>query len=144
MAIDKALYTAHATSTGGRTGTTESSDGKIKLQLSTPKELGGDSGPGTNPEQLFASGYSACFIGAMKAVARNQKISLPAEVSITADVSIGPMSGKPGAFGIAVAMAVSVPGMDKAAAEALVKAAHEVCPYSNATRGNIDVALSVV
>ncbi|MBX3644656.1 MAG: organic hydroperoxide resistance protein [Rubrivivax sp.] len=144
MAIDKALYTAHATSTGGRTGTTESSDGKIKLQLSTPKELGGDNGPGTNPEQLFASGYSACFIGAMKAVARNQKISLPAEVSIQADVSIGPMTGKPGAFGIAVAMAVSVPGMDKAAAEALVKAAHEVCPYSNATRGNIDVALSVV
>jgi Ohr subfamily peroxiredoxin len=144
MAIDKALYTAHATSTGGRTGTTESSDGKIKLQLSTPKELGGDSGPGTNPEQLFASGYSACFIGAMKAVARNQKIALPAEVSIKADVSIGPMSGKAGAFGIAVAMAVSVPGMDKSAVEALVKAAHEVCPYSNATRGNVDVALSVI
>ena len=89
MAIDKALYTAHATSTGGRTGSTESSDGKIKLQLSTPKELGGDNGPGTNPEQLFASGYSACFIGAMKAVARNQKISLPAEVSIQSSVSIG-------------------------------------------------------
>ena len=144
MAIDKALYTAHATSTGGRTGSSESSDGKIKLQLSTPKELGGDGGPGTNPEQLFASGYSACFIGAMKAVAAKQKIALPAEVSIKADVSIGPMSGKPGAFGIAVAMAVSVPGMDKAAAESLVKTAHEVCPYSNATRGNIDVTLSVV
>ena len=143
MAIDKALYTAQATSTGGRTGSTESSDGKIKLQLSTPKELGGDSGPGTNPEQLFAAGYSACFIGAMKAVARMQKVALPAEVSIQADVSIGPMTGKPGAFGIAVAMVVSVPGMDKAATEALVKAAHEVCPYSNATRGNIDVALSV-
>jgi Ohr subfamily peroxiredoxin len=143
MAIDKALYTAHATSTGGRTGTTESSDGKIKLQLSTPKELGGDSGPGTNPEQLFASGYSACFIGAMKAVAAQQKIKLPAEVSIKADVSIGPMSGKPGAFGIAVAMAVTVPGMERAAAEALVKAAHEVCPYSNATRGNVDVKLTV-
>jgi lipoyl-dependent peroxiredoxin len=143
MAIDKALYTAHATSTGGRTGSTESSDGKIKLQLSTPKELGGDSGPGTNPEQLFAAGYSACFIGAMKAVAAKQKLVLPAEVSIKADVSIGPMTGKPGAFGIAVAMVVSVPGMDKAAAEALVKTAHEVCPYSNATRGNIDVALSV-
>ncbi len=144
MAIDKALYTAHATSTGGRTGSTESSDGKIKLQLSTPKELGGDSGPGSNPEQLFACGYSACFIGAMKAVAAKQKIKLPAEVSIKADVSIGPMSGKPGAFCIAVAMAVSVPGMDRAAAEALVKDAHEVCPYSNATRGNIDVAFSVV
>jgi Ohr subfamily peroxiredoxin len=143
MAIDKALYTAQATSTGGRTGSTESSDGKIKLQLSTPKELGGDSGPGTNPEQLFAAGYSACFIGAMKAVARLQKIALPAEVSIQADVSIGPMTGKPGAFGIAVAMAVRVPGMERAAAQALVDAAHQVCPYSNATRGNIDVTFSV-
>ncbi len=144
MAIDKALYTATATSTGGRTGSTASSDGKIKLQLSTPKELGGDSGPGTNPEQLFAAGYSACFIGAMKAVAAKQKIALPAEVSITCDASIGPLSGKPGAFGIAVAMKVSVPGMERAAVEALVATAHQVCPYSNATRGNIDVALSVV
>jgi lipoyl-dependent peroxiredoxin len=144
MAIEKALYTAHATSTGGRTGTTESSDGKIKLQLSTPKALGGDDGPGTNPEQLFASGYSACFIGAMKAVAARQKISLPANVSIQSDVSIGPLASKPGAFGIAVAMAVTVPGMERPAAEALVKAAHEVCPYSNATRGNVDVALTVV
>ena len=144
MAIEKALYTAQATSTGGRTGSTKSDDGRIGLQLSTPKELGGDSGPGTNPEQMFAAGYSACFIGAMKAVAARQKIALPAEVSITADVSIGPMAGKPGAFGIAVSMAVSVPDMDKAAAQALVDTAHQVCPYSNATRGNIDVALSVV
>ena len=144
MAIEKAVYTAHATSTGGRTGSTESSDSRIKLNLSTPKELGGDGGAGTNPEQLFAAGYSACFIGALKAVAARQKIALPAEVSIKSDVSIGAMVGKPGAFGIAVAMAVSVPGMDKAAAEALVAAAHEVCPYSNATRGNIDVALTVV
>lgn len=144
MAIDKALYTAHATSTGGRTGSTESSDGRVKLQLSTPKELGGDAGPGTNPEQLFAAGYSACFIGAMKAVAGSQKIKLPADVSITADVSIGPMSGKAGAFGIAVSMAVSIPDMEKADAEALVAKAHEVCPYSNATRGNVDVNLTVV
>ena len=144
MAIEKALYTAQATSTGGRTGSTKSSDNRIELQLSTPKALGGDDGPGTNPEQLFASGYSACFIGAMKAVAARQKISLPADVSIKSDVSIGPMAGKPGAFGIAVAMAITVPGMDKATAEALVKSAHEVCPYSNATRGNIDVALTVV
>jgi len=144
MALEKALYTAHATSTGGRTGTTESSDGKIRLQLSTPKELGGDSGPGTNPEQLFASGYSACFIGAIKAVGARQKIAVPADTSIKAEVSIGPMAGKPGAFSISAALAVSIPGMDKAAAEALVKAAHEVCPYSNATRGNIDVTLTVV
>ena len=144
MAIEKAVYTAHATSTGGRAGSTESSDSRIKLNLSTPKELGGDGGAGTNPEQLFAAGYSACFIGALQAVAARQKVALPAEVSIKSDVSIGAMVGKPGAFGIAVAMAVSVPGMDKAAAEALVAAAHEVCPYSNATRGNIDVTLTVV
>ncbi len=144
MAIDKALYTAHATSTGGRTGSTASSDGAIQLTLVTPRELGGPGGAGTKPEQLFAAGYSAGFIGAMKAVAARQKITLPAEVSITADVSIGPMTGKAGAFGIAVAMAISVPGMDRAAAEALVAAAHEVCPYSNATRGNIDVTLTLV
>jgi osmotically inducible protein OsmC len=144
MAIEKALYTAQATSTGGRAGTTKSSDGRISLNLSTPKGLGGDDGPGTNPEQLFAAGYSACFIGALKAVAARQKVTLPAEVSNTAEVSIGPMTGKAGAFSISVAMKISIPGMDKAATEALVKAAHEVCPYSNATRGNIDVAITVV
>jgi lipoyl-dependent peroxiredoxin len=144
MAIDKALYTAHATSTGGRTGSTKSSDGAIELALVTPKELGGAGGAGTNPEQLFAAGYSACFIGAMKAVAARQKIALPADVSIDASVAIGPMTGKEGAFGIAVTMAVKVPGMDKDAAEKLVATAHQVCPYSNATRGNIDVALTVV
>ena len=143
MAIEKALYTAQATSTGGRAGTSKSSDGRISLNLSTPKELGGDSGPGTNPEQLFAAGYSACFIGAMKAVSARQKVALPAEVSITSDVSIGPMAGKAGAFSIAVAMQVSVPGMDRAALDALVKAAHEVCPYSNATRGNVDVSFTL-
>jgi osmotically inducible protein OsmC len=143
MAIDKALYTATATSTGGRAGTTKSDDDRLSATLSTPKELGGDSGPGTNPEQLFAAGYSACFIGAMKAVAARQKITLPAEVSNTAKVSIGPMTGKDGAFSIAVEMAISIPGMDKAAAQKLVDAAHEVCPYSNATRGNIDVKIVV-
>ena len=144
MAIEKALYTAQSTSTGGRTGTTRSSDGRIELQLSTPKALGGDDGPGTNPEQLFASGYSACFIGAIKAVGARQKIAVPADTSIKADVSIGPMAGKAGAFSIGVALAVTIPGMERSAAEALVKAAHEVCPYSNATRGNIDVAITVV
>ena len=144
MAIDKALYTAHATSTGGRTGNTESNDGALKLPLVTPKELGGTGGAGTNPEQLFAAGYSACFIGAMKAVAAREKLVLSPDVSIKADVAIGPMTGKEGAFGVSVAMAISVPGMDKGAAQKLVAAAHEVCPYSNATRGNIDVTLSVV
>ena len=141
MALDKVLYTAHATSTGGRTGTTESSDGALKATLTTPKELGGAGGAGTNPEQLFAAGYSACFIGAMKAVAAGQKIKLPDDVSITSDVGIGPI---PGGFGIQVAMAITIPGFEKAAAEALVAAAHKVCPYSNATRGNIAVTLTVV
>jgi Ohr subfamily peroxiredoxin len=141
MALDKVLYTAHATSTGGRVGTTESSDGALKATLTTPKELGGAGGNGTNPEQLFAAGYSACFIGAMKAVAAGQKIALPADVSITADVGIGPI---PGGFGIQVAMAITIPGFEKDKAEALVAAAHKVCPYSNATRGNIDVTLTVV
>ena len=141
MALDKVLYTAHATSTGGRTGTSKSDDGRLVLTLSTPKELGGDGGQGTNPEQLFAAGYSACFIGAMKAVAAKMKIALPAETSITADVGIGPI---PAGFGIQVAMAITIPGFSRADAEALVAAAHQVCPYSNATRGNIDVTLTIV
>jgi lipoyl-dependent peroxiredoxin len=144
MAIEKALYTATATATGGRAGTAKSSDGVLDLALTTPKELGGNGAPGTNPEQLFAAGYSACFIGAMKAVAGKQKISLPAEVSITSDVAIGPHANKPGAFGIQVDMKITVPGMERAALEALVATAHEVCPYSNATRGNVDVTLTIV
>jgi len=139
--LDKVLYTAHATSTGGREGTSKSSDGVLDLKLTTPKELGGNGATGTNPEQLFAAGYSACFIGAMKFVAGQQKIALPADTSINASVGIGPI---PAGFGIQVALAVHVPGMDKAQAEKLVQAAHGVCPYSNATRGNIEVALSVI
>ena len=141
MALDKVLYTAHATSTGGREGTSKSSDGALSVQLSTPKELGGAGGPGTNPEQLFAAGYSACFIGAMKAVAGKQKIALPADTSITADVGIGPITG---GFGIQATLNISLPGMEREAAQALVNAAHHVCPYSNATRGNIDVTLNLV
>lgn len=141
MALEKVLYTAHATATGGRTGSAKSDDGKLNVELSTPRELGGAGGNGTNPEQMFAAGYSACFIGAMGAVAAAQKFKLPADVSISADVGIGPI---PGGFGIQVAMAISLPGMERAAAEALVAAAHQVCPYSNATRGNVDVVLTVV
>ena len=144
MSIEKVLYRAQATSQGGREGNSKSSDGVLNLQLSTPRELGGGGGPGTNPEQLFAAGYSACFIGAMKAVSGRNKVALPAEVSITSEVGIGPHANKPGAFGIAVAMKISVPGMDRAALEKLVAEAHEVCPYSNATRGNIDVTLTIV
>ena len=141
MALDKVLYTATATATGGRQGTAQSSDGALKIELSTPRELGGAGGPGTNPEQLFAAGYSACFIGAMKAVGAMQKIAIPADVSITADVGIGPI---PAGYGIQVAMRISLPGMDRDAAQALIEAAHKVCPYSNATRGNIDVSLTLV
>jgi Ohr subfamily peroxiredoxin len=140
MSIEKVLYTAHATSTGGRAGTSKSADGVLDLTLTTPKELGGNGATGTNPEQLFAAGYSACFIGAMKHVAMMQKITLPADTSIAASVGIGQI---PAGFGIEVAMTVTIPGMERAAAEALVQAAHAVCPYSNATRGNIDVTLTV-
>ncbi len=141
MALEKILYTAHATSTGGRAGTSKSPDGALDAKLTTPKELGGDGAFGTNPEQLFAAGYSACFIGAMKHVAMTKKISLPADTSIAADVGIGPI---PTGFSIQVALKVTIPGMDHAEAEKLVEAAHQVCPYSNATRGNIDVTLTVV
>ena len=141
MKLEKALYTAHATSTGGREGTSKSSDGVLDLRLTTPKELGGNGAVGTNPEQLFAAGYSACFIGAMKVAAGQQKVALPADTSIAASVSIGPI---PQGFGIQVAMRISVPDMDRTTAEQLVAAAHQVCPYSNATRGNIEVSLTVV
>ena len=141
MALDKVLYTATATATGGRTGTARSSDGALEVTLSTPRELGGAGGPGTNPEQMFAAGYSACFIGAMKAVGARMKLKVPDEVSITTEVGIGPI---PAGFGIQVAMRITLPGFERSQAEALVAAAHQVCPYSNATRGNIDVSLTVV
>jgi Ohr subfamily peroxiredoxin len=140
MSIEKVLYTAHATSTGGREGSSKSSDGVLDVKLTTPKEMGGNGAVGTNPEQLFAAGYSACFLGAMKYVAGTQKIALPATTTIAADVGIGQI---PAGFGIQVAMTITIPGMERAAAEKLVQAAHGVCPYSNATRGNIDVTLTV-
>ena len=138
---DKVVYTAHASSTGGREGTSKTDTGSLDVKLTTPKELGGDGAHGVNPEQLFAAGYSACFIGAMKHVASTQKKSLPADTKIDASVGIGPI---PGGFGITVDMDISIPGMDRAEAEKLVHDAHQVCPYSNATRGNIDVNLKVV
>ena len=138
---EKVLYTAHATSTGGRDGTSKSDDGVLDLKLTTPKGLGGNGATGTNPEQLFAAGYSACFIGAMKHVAMVQKTPLPADTSIQADVGIGQI---PQGFGIQVALHVHIPGWEKAAATKIVEAAHQVCPYSNATRGNIEVTLDVV
>ena len=137
---EKILYTAHATSTGGRAGTSKSDDGVLDLRLTTPKGLGGDGATGTNPEQLFAAGYSACFIGAMKAVAGKMKVTLPADLAIDAEVDLGPI---PNAYGIAARLNVSLPGMDRAAAQALLDAAHQVCPYSNATRGNIDAQITL-
>ena len=140
MAVDKVLYRAQAKATGGRDGRATSADDQIDLKLTTPKALGGAGGDGTNPEQLFAAGYSACFIGAMKVVAGKQNVSLPQDLSVTGEVGIGP-SGE--AFGIEVTLTISLPDMDKDQADKLVEAAHQVCPYSNATRGNIDVTLNV-
>ena len=135
--LDKVLYTARAHTTGGRDGAARTDDGRLDIKLSSP----GQAGTGTNPEQLFAAGYSACFIGAMKAVAGKTKTALPADLAVDAEVDLGPT---PGAYGIAVRMNVSLPGMDRAAAQSLLDAAHQVCPYSNATRGNIDVAINLV
>ena len=139
--IENVLYRAQASATGGREGQAASADGVLDVKLTTPKELGGNGAVGTNPEQLFAAGYSACFLGAMKFVAGQKKIVLPAETRITGKVGIGQI---PQGFGIEVDLEVSVPGMAHADAVALVEAAHAVCPYSNATRGNIEVRLSVV
>lgn len=141
MSIEKVLYRAHAKATGGRDGRAVSSDGVLDVKLTTPRELGGAGGNGTNPEQLFAAGYSACFLGALKFVAHRDKVALPADVAIEGSVGIGPV---PTGFAIEVDLAVSLPGVDRATAQKLVDAAHIVCPYSNATRGNIDVRISIV
>lgn len=136
----EALYTAKATSTGaGRNGHVASSDGVLDLDLAMPKELGGAGGAATNPEQLFAAGYAACFHSALQAVARREKASV-ADSTVTAEVGIGKQD--PG-FGLAVDLVVALPGLEEAAAQKLVDAAHQMCPYSNATRGNIDVNLRV-
>lgn len=140
MSIEKVLYTASATSVGGREGRSTSSDNVLDVQLSTPRELGGGGGPGTNPEQLFAAGYSACFLGALKLVASKQDINLPESTSITAEIGIGPI---PTGFGIEAKLTISAPGVERDTLQALVDDAHIVCPYSNATRGNIDVTLVV-
>lgn len=138
----KILYTAHGSATGGREGQAATDTGNVKLVLNTPKELGGGGGDGTNPEQLFSMGYSACFPGALKFVAGKEQVKIPPEARVSADVGIGPRDDGTG-FGIAVKLTISVPGVDKAVVEDLVKKAHIVCPYSHATRGNIDVDLQV-
>lgn len=135
------LYKAQATATGGRDGRAVSSDNKLDAKLSTPKELGGPGGEGTNPEQLFAAGYSACFLSALKFVAMHAKVALPSDAAVTAEVGIGPNGH--GGFGLAADLRVALPGMERTAAQALVNRAHEVCPYSNATRGNIEVQVAL-
>ena len=139
--INKVLYRAQATATGGRDGRAVSSDGVLDIALGTPKELGGAGGAVTNPEQLFAAGYSACFLGALKFVASQEKIAIPKEANVQGNVGIGQV---PTGFAIEVELKISLPGIDRAAAQALVDKAHVVCPYSNATRGNIDVTLTIV
>ena len=134
------LYTAIATSTGGRDGRAVSSDNILDVKLATPKELGGAGGAATNPEQLFAAGYSACFIGALKFVASQTKRKIPDDASITAHVGIGQI---PGGFGLDIDLHISLPSLEQADAQSLVEAAHQVCPYSNATRGNVEVRLHV-
>jgi Ohr subfamily peroxiredoxin len=139
----KIAYKTTATATGGRDGRSKTADGTLDLKLSTPKELGGAGGDGTNPEQLFASGYSACFLGALKAAAAKEKVRIPDDATVTATVGIGPRDDGQG-FGIDVDLEISLPGIERAKAEDLVAKAHIICPYSHATKGNVDVRLKVV
>lgn len=140
--LTKTLYTATALANGGREGKARSSDGRLEVDLSTPKELGGTGGPGTNPEQLFAAGYSACFLSALKFVAMQSKVNLGTEASVEGTVNIGSIPS--GGFGLEAELRISLPGLDKTVADQLIEKAHGVCPYSNATRGNISVNLKLV
>ena len=140
MSLDKVLYTAKAVANGGREGGARSSDGLLDVRLAPPRELGGPGGA-TNPEQLFAAGYSACFLSALKHVASRQKVAVPASAAVSGEVDIGPAGA---GFGLQVRLAIDLPGMDRTQAQALVDTAHQVCPYSNAVRGNIDVTLTLV
>ena len=141
MSVD-VKYTTSATATGGRDGRAATKDGSLDVKLATPKELGGGGGQGNNPEQLFAAGYSACFLGAMKFVSAQGGPKVPNDATVTATVGIGPRSE--GGFGITTQLDISLPGVDKEQARQLVEKAHQVCPYSNATRNNVDVKLNVV
>ena len=140
MSIEKVVYRAKAKATGGRDGRATSSDGVLDVKLGVPKEMGGAGGAVTNPEQLFAAGYSACFLGALKFVAAKEKVKVPDDASIEGTVGIGAI---PTGFGIEVQLDISLPGIERHVAEDLVKKAHVVCPYSNATRSNIDVTLNI-
>jgi lipoyl-dependent peroxiredoxin len=137
--LTRRLYTAKATATGGRGGHAASDDGLLEVDLRVPPEMGGPGG-GTNPEQLFAAGYAACFQSALAGVGRREKVDT-SQSTVVAEVTLGPTHG--GGYGLAVKLRVTIPGVDPAQARALTEAAHQVCPYSNATRGNIDVDLEV-
>lgn len=140
MTPEKILYETEVTATGGRDGKATSADGLLAISLSIPKSLGGPGGEGTNPEQLFAAGYAACFLGAVKLVARTMKVTPSSEPSVTAKVAMGPV---PVGYALAVELKVSLPGIETSVAEEVVRGAHARCPYSNATRGNIAVKLTV-
>lgn len=139
--LEQVIYTGKAAATGGREGTAKSDDGKLDLVLSTPTELGGAGGNGTNPEQMFAAGYAACFIGALKHVAAADKVKLGDDISVAGEVAIGPIEV---GFAIAVKLSVSLGSLEADVAQQLVDKAHQVCPYSNATRGNVDVQIELV
>jgi lipoyl-dependent peroxiredoxin len=141
MSVEKIVYTAHASATGGRDGHARSDDGVLDVKLGVPKAMGGGGGAASNPEQLFAAGYSACFLGALKFVAGKEKVAVPDNAKIDGSVGIGPI---PNGFGIEVKLDISLPGLDRTIAQGLIDKAHIVCPYSNATRGNIDVTLNLV
>ncbi|EKN01408.1 MULTISPECIES: organic hydroperoxide resistance protein [Acidocella] len=142
MSVKEVLYKAHGHATGGRAGKGATDDNKVNVTLSVPKGLGGDDGPGTNPEQLFSVGYSACFLGALKVVAGKEKVKLPEDTKVSAEIGIGPREDGEG-FGITAALTISANGVDKAQLEDLVQKAHIVCPYSNAIHKSVDVKLSV-
>lgn len=138
----KILYTTEASASGGRTGSAATSDGAFSVALTTPKELGGPGGDGNNPEQLFAAGYSACFLGAVKFVAGQKKVAVPEDSKVTAQVGIGPRDDGEG-FGLDVELSVSLPGVERDVAQAIVDQAHIVCPYSHATRNGLDVRVGL-
>jgi Ohr subfamily peroxiredoxin len=136
------LYQTSATAVGGRDGRARSSDGQLDVRLSTPRELGGSGDLGTNPEQLFAAGYSACFLGALRVAGKELKLPVSPETSVIATVGIGPRTE--GGFGITADLAIHLPGLDPEDAQKLAATAHSICPYSNATRNNVDVVLTVM
>lgn len=135
------IYRTNATATGGRDGSARSDDGSVDVKLVVPKEMGGPGGVGANPEKLFAAGYSACFLGAMKAVSAKEGVTVPAGATVIAEIGFGPRSE--GGYGITADLTIDLPGVDREAATRLVNAADAVCPYSNATRNNVDVGLNI-